>query len=236
MKPVLSHKYVFHSFTSRWPSTDAGLRSMILYTVLQSMNNAECLSQFPSAMLSSVHYFTLSTSHNALPVSRVTLSSAEPFQSTLKQPWEQWHRGWYSEGFGEMGKGDVKTSVSWHQYCITIVSSVSNWVWSPIAQRTVGLLLHIPPRSNTVTFLFYYFFFSKLWHSKTDLSVYLAVFTCRMTKSVLGGYLMGSGNVVHALECWMLKVMCVALPWCQLSWTSSEYICFPVKASKLMQM
>lgn len=36
-------------------STDAGLRSMILYTVLQSINNAECLSQFPSAMLSSVH-------------------------------------------------------------------------------------------------------------------------------------------------------------------------------------
>lgn len=115
-----------------------------------------------------------------------------------------------------MGKGDVKTSVSWHQYCITIVSSVSNWVWSPIAQGTVGLLLHIPPRSNTVTFLIFYFlFFFKLWHSKTDLSVYLAVFTCRMTKSVLGGYLMGSGNVVHALECWMLKVMCVALLWCQ---------------------
>lgn len=44
-------------------------------------------------------------------------------------------------------------------------------------------------------------FFFKLLRSKADLSVYLAVFTCRMTKSVLGGYLMGYGNVVHALEC-----------------------------------
>lgn len=30
--------------------------------------------------------------------------------------------------------------------------------------------------------------------------VYLAAFTCMMTKSVLGGYLMDDGNVVRALE------------------------------------
>ena len=33
----------------------------------------------------------------------------------------------------------------------------------------------------------------------------------------------------------MCKVVCVALPWCQLSWRSSVYKWFPVKASKLIQ-
>lgn len=42
--------------------------------------------------------------------------------------------------------------------------------------------------------------FFKLLQSKTDLSVYLAACSFMTTKSVLGGYLMDYGNVVHALE------------------------------------
>lgn len=91
------------------------------------------------------------------------------------------------------------------------------------------------PPDIILGFFFFFTIFFKLLCCETDFSVYLAVFTCRMTKSGLGGYLMGYGNVAHALESRMLKVMCVALPWCQLSWRSSECIRFSVKARKLIQ-
>lgn len=149
---------------------------------------------------------------------------------------EQQNHGLFWERSGEDGKWDIKALVSWDQYGITIASSVFKSVLKSQWTRYCKIFASpFPQTESWVCFFFIFFYFFKLLRCETDFSVYLAVFTCKMTKSGLGGYLMGYGNVAHALESLMLKVMCVVLPCCQLSWRSSECIRFSIKAHKLIQ-
>lgn len=88
-----------------------------------------------------------------------------------------------------LGDGVIKTLVFWHWCCITLASSVFNQARRPHSTRYCNFAFTLSPE---VIVLFLY--------SKPDFYVYLAAFTCMMTKSDLGGYLMDDGNVVCALE------------------------------------
>lgn len=55
-----------------------------------------------------------------------------------------------------MAGEDIKTLVSWHQYCLTIASSVFNQATNPHSTRYCNFLLHPSLRSNTVNFSKFY--------------------------------------------------------------------------------